>query len=181
MSIKPMGTPVPRELPAAVADFTGRAAALETLDDLLASGQATERPAPVVISAIAGTAGVGKTALAVNWAHRVADWFPDGQLYLNLRGYADGATPLRPLDALATLLRSLGTPPGQIPTEEDQAAALYRTRLAERRTLIVLDNARSGEQVRPLLPGAPGCLVLLTSRDRLTSLVAEARRPPGHA
>jgi tetratricopeptide (TPR) repeat protein len=131
-----------------------------------------------VISTIAGTAGVGKTALAVHWAHRVADHFPDGQLYLNLRGYATGAPPLRPIEALSALLRSLGTPPEQIPTDEARAAARYRTTLAHRRILIVLDNARTVDQVRPLLPGNPGCLVLITSRDNLTGLVARdgARR-----
>ena len=162
--------PVPRELPADVAGFTGRAEALKALDELLPTGTA-DPPAPVVISAIAGTAGVGKTALAVHWAHQVADQFPDGQLFLHLRGYATGS-PLRPVEALAGLLRSLGTPPEQIPTDETQAAALYRTRLAGRRVLVVLDNARSVDQVRPLLPGSPGCLVVVTSRDRLTGLVA---------
>ncbi len=164
------GPPTPRELPADVAGFTGRTNVLKTLDGLLADNP-HGNPAPVVISAIAGTAGVGKTALAVHWAHRVADRFPDGQLYLNLRGYA-AAAPVRPIEALSALLRSLGTPPEQIPTDETQAAALYRTQLAGRRALVVLDNACSVDQVRPLLPGAPGCLVLVTSRDRLTGLVA---------
>jgi DNA-binding SARP family transcriptional activator/tetratricopeptide (TPR) repeat protein len=162
--------PAPRELPAQVPGFTGRADALATLDDLV-SGQSAGAPGPVVISAIAGTAGVGKTALAVHWAHRVADQFPDGQLYLNLRGYASGP-PVRPIEALAALLRSLGVPSDQIPTDQDQAAALLRTRLADRRVLLVLDNARSVDQVRPLLPGSPSCLVLVTSRNRLSGLAA---------
>jgi DNA-binding SARP family transcriptional activator len=165
----------PRELPAAVAEFTGRADALKVLDQLLDS--ANGAPAPAVIAAVAGTAGVGKTALAVHWAHQVTDRFPDGQLYLNLRGYTT-EPPLRPVEALSLLLRSLGTAPEQIPTEEVPAAALYRTKLAQRRMLILLDNARSVDQVRPLLPGSPSCFVLVTSRDRLTGLVARdgARR-----
>jgi DNA-binding SARP family transcriptional activator/Tfp pilus assembly protein PilF len=175
---RPAGLPVPtpRELPAEVAGFTGRAEALKTLDEMVTVG-ADGTLDPVVISAIAGSAGVGKTALAVHWAHRVADQFPDGQLYINLRGYAAGP-PLRPIDALAALLRSLGTPPAQIPVDEAQAGALYRTQLAGRRALVVLDNARAASQVRPLLPGSPGCLVLVTSRDRLAGLVARdgARR-----
>jgi DNA-binding SARP family transcriptional activator len=166
--------PTPRELPADVVGFTGRADALKALDELLPNGNVT---APVVISAIAGTAGVGKTALAVHWAHRVADRFPHGQLYLNLRGYAAGA-PLRPIEALSTLLRSLGVPSEQIPAEEAEASARYRTLLADRGVLVVLDNARSADQVRLLLPGSPGCLALVTSRDRLAGLVARdgARR-----
>jgi DNA-binding SARP family transcriptional activator/Tfp pilus assembly protein PilF len=162
--------PTPHELPADVAGFTGRADAVAALDKLLPH-EAGSRPGPVVIAAITGTAGVGKTALAVHWAHRVADRFPDGQLYLNLRGYASRA-PLQPLEALVAMLRSLGVPVDQIPTDEAQAASLCRTLLADRRVLLVLDNAGSAEQVRPLLPGSPGCLVLVTSRDRLTGLVA---------
>jgi DNA-binding SARP family transcriptional activator/Tfp pilus assembly protein PilF len=176
LAAAPSASPVPRELPAPVVGFTGRAAALKALDTGLID-DSSDIVAPVVISAVAGTAGVGKTALAVQWAHRVAGRFPDGQLYINLRGYATGPA-LRPIEALAGLLRSLGTPPEQIPTDEAQAANLYRTRLADRRVLIVLDNARSVDQVRPLLPGSPGCLVLVTSRDRLSGLVARegARR-----
>ncbi|MGH3680014.1 MAG: BTAD domain-containing putative transcriptional regulator [Natronosporangium sp.] len=168
--------PVPRELPADVAGFTGRAGALKVLDEMYA-GAERGAPAPVVITAITGTAGVGKTALAVHWAHRAADLFPEGQLFLNLRGYADEAAA-RPIEALAALLRSLGVPPEQIPPDEAQAAALYRSRLAGRRTLVVLDNAGSVEQVRPLLPGSPGSMALVTSRDRLQGLAARdgARR-----
>jgi DNA-binding SARP family transcriptional activator len=169
---KPAGreAPVPRELPADVAGFTGRTGALKALDEM-SSASSDIAAGPVVISAIAGTAGVGKTAVAVHWAHRVADRFPDGQPYLNLRGYSSGE-PMRAVEALAALLRSLGTLPERIPTEEDQAAALYRTVMADRRVLVVLDNARSVDQVRPLLPGSHGCLVLVTSRDRLAGLVA---------
>lgn len=167
---------VPRELPADVAGFTGRADALNTLDELLTEVVA-ESPAPVVISAIAGTAGVGKTALAVHWAHQVANRFPDGQLYINLRGHAPGP-PLAPIEALGALLRALGVSPDQIPPEQSEAAALYRTHLADRQALVVLDNARSADQVRPLLPGSPGILALVTSRNRLAGLIARdgARR-----
>jgi DNA-binding SARP family transcriptional activator len=167
--------PTPRELPADVSGFTGRADALKALDELLPDGSATGQPA--VISAIAGTAGVGKTALAVHWAHHVANRFPHGQLYLNLRGYAAGA-PVRPIEALSTLLRTLGMPSEQIPAEEAEASARFRSLLSDRRVLVVLDNARSADQVRPLLPGSPGCLALVTSRDRLAGLVARdgARR-----
>jgi DNA-binding SARP family transcriptional activator len=161
--------PKPRELPADVAGFTGRVEALKMLDDLQPSKE--DPTGPVVISAIAGTAGVGKTALAVHWAHRVTERFPDGQVYLNLRGYATG-TPVRPVEALSMMLRSLGMAPDQIPAEEAEASARYRSLLADRRVLVVLDNAGSVDQVRPLLPGSPGCLALITSRDRLAGLVA---------
>jgi len=159
---------VPAQLPADVAGFTGRSADLARLDRLLSDGQ-TEPV--VVISAISGTAGVGKTAVAVHWAHRVRDKFADGQLYVNLRGY-DPTPPLRPVDALCGFLRALGVPGERVPADVDEAAALYRTLLADRRVLVLLDNAASAEQVRPLLPGAPACLALVTSRDALRGLVA---------
>jgi DNA-binding SARP family transcriptional activator/DNA-binding XRE family transcriptional regulator/Tfp pilus assembly protein PilF len=168
------GWTTPAQLPADVADFTGRRQHLEQLDRLLTpDGHATA----VVISAIAGTAGVGKTALAVHWAHRVRDRFPDGQLYVNLHGYASGP-PVPPVRALAQLLHALGVAGEQVPVDLEEAAGLFRTLLADKRTLLVLDNARSAEQVRPLLPGSPGCLVVVTSRDRLGGLVARegARR-----
>jgi DNA-binding SARP family transcriptional activator len=164
-------TQVPAELPADAAGFSGRAADLARLDALLPSAGG-RRDTAVVISAIAGTAGVGKTALAVHWAHRIRNRFPDGQLYLNLRGYAAGS-PVAPHEGLTRFLRALGVAPEAVPVDEEEAANLYRTRLADKRVLILLDNAASADQVRPLLPGSPGCLVVVTSRDRLTGLVAK--------
>lgn len=157
---------VPAQLPPTVTDFTGRAGELRWLDELIHD----HAPGPVTI-AITGPAGAGKTALAVYWAHRIRDRFPDGQLYVDLRGYAPGPA-LPPAQALARFLRSLGVSPEHVPTDLDEATALYRTLLADKRVLVVLDNATSPEQVRPLLPGADRCLVVTTSRDRLSGLVA---------
>jgi tetratricopeptide (TPR) repeat protein len=170
-SAGPGATPavVPRQLPAAVADFTGRAAELAELTRLV--DEAAERPGTVVISVIGGTAGVGKTALAVHWAHQAAERFPDGQLYVNLRGY-DPGQQLPPADALAAFLYGLGVPGQEIPPEAEQRAARYRSLLAGKRMLVVLDNAGSADQVRPLLPGTPACTVVVTSRDTLAGLVA---------
>jgi DNA-binding SARP family transcriptional activator/tetratricopeptide (TPR) repeat protein len=165
-------TIIPAQLPADVTAFIGRGSQLELLDRAMESaGQDGRRTGPVIISAIAGTPGVGKTALAVHWAHLVRDRFPDGQLHVDLRGYSAGL-PRRPIDALTTFLNALEVPPDQIPVDVESAAALYRTLLSERRMLILLDNAAGPDQVRPLLPGSPGCLVLITSRDRLAGLVA---------
>jgi DNA-binding SARP family transcriptional activator len=157
----------PAQLPADLSRFVGREAAQLRLDEVLSDGQ-TGRT--VVISAIAGTAGVGKTALAVRWAHRVRDKFPDGQLYVNLQGYAQ-SPPVRPIDTLGRFLRALGVPGERVPTDDEQAAALYRETLAGRRVLVVLDNAASVDQVRPLVPGNADCLLLVTSRDALDGLV----------
>lgn len=159
---------VPAQLPAEVTAFIGRQAALAELDSHLPDQ--AERRSPTIVL-IAGAAGVGKTALAVHWAHRVRDRFPDGQLYVDLRGWAAGA-PLRPIDALAGFLPALGVPAAEVPDEVAQAAALYRSLLAGKRVLVVLDNAHSPGQVRPLLPASPGCAVVLTSRDQLRGLVA---------
>ena len=159
---------VPRQLPATVADFTGRTTELQTLTRLL-DDAGTGVPWTVVISAIGGTAGVGKSALAVQWAGQVAGRFPDGQLYVNLCGYD---RPMPPAAALAGFLRALGVPRPDIPAGESGCAARYRSLLAGRRMLVVLDNARSVEQVRPLLPGAPACAAVVTSRDALGGLVA---------
>jgi DNA-binding SARP family transcriptional activator/tetratricopeptide (TPR) repeat protein len=162
---------VPRQLPGMAAHFTGRAAELAALDGMLdrASGQ---QPGPVVISAIGGTAGVGKTALAVRWAHQVAARFPDGQLYVNLLGFGPSGTPVSPGHAIQGFLYALGVPADRIPRDLDARAGLYRSLLAGRRILIVLDNARDGQQVRPLLPAWPGCMVLVTSRNQLVGLSA---------
>ncbi|GAA2343178.1 BTAD domain-containing putative transcriptional regulator [Dactylosporangium salmoneum] len=172
----PARPPTPAELPADVAGFVGRDAELHRLDAMLP--EATSGGGPVVVTAIAGTAGVGKTALAVHWAHRVSGRFPDGQLYVNLHGYASCDRPVPPIEALGALLRSLGVREDRVPDDVGAASALYRSMLATRRVLLFLDNARSVEQVRPLLPGGQGCLVVITSRDRLTGLVAHdgARR-----
>jgi len=164
------GQVVPRQLPAPVAHFAGRAAELAALTGLL-DRRDEQLPGTVVISAIGGTAGVGKTALAVRWAHQVTGRFPDGQLYVNLRGY-DPDQPMPAADALAGFLRGLGVPGQDIPPGEDERAARYRSLLAGRRMLVVLDNAGSAEQIRPLLPGAPSCTVVVTSRDSLAGLVA---------
>ncbi|WP_441128797.1 BTAD domain-containing putative transcriptional regulator [Nonomuraea sp. H19] len=156
----------PRQLPADIAHFTGRRAQLATLHGLLAAsdGHASR---PVLIG---GTGGVGKTALAVHWAHMVQHRFPDGQLYLNLRGFGPGM-PVEPSAALEMLLRALDVPPERLPAELDARSALLRTVLAERRMLLLLDNARDEAQVRPLLPGAQS-LVLITSRNQLRGLAA---------
>ena len=158
----------PRQLPTAVRHFTGRQTELDTLTQLLDENDVSN--GIVVISAIDGMAGIGKTALAVNAAHRLAEKFPDGQLFLNLHGYTQGYPPRTAGEALTWLLQALGVPPAQIPQDTEQAAALYRQRLAETRTLIVLDNATTESQVRPLLPGTGSCLVLVTSRRRLRAL-----------
>ncbi|WP_405971808.1 tetratricopeptide repeat protein [Streptomyces sp. NBC_00988] len=160
---------VPAQLPLDVAGFTGREDELARLEKVLsASGR---QPTAVVVSAVSGTAGVGKTALAVHWAHRARDRFPDGQLYVNLRGY-DPDRPVTAPDALVRFLTALGVSEQDIPPEPDDRAARYRTEVADRRMLIVLDNAATVEQVRPLLPGTGSCAVLVTSRDSLAGLVA---------
>jgi tetratricopeptide (TPR) repeat protein/transcriptional regulator with XRE-family HTH domain len=162
---------VPRQLPAAVADFTGRAAELRALTEML--GQAVPgAPGTIVISAIGGTAGVGKTALALHWAHQVAGRFPDGQLHVNLRGFDPSGPPATAAEATRGFLDALGVPPEQIPPTTQAQAGLYRSLLADRRMLIVADNARDEQQVRPLLPASPGSLVLVTSRSQLSGLSA---------
>lgn len=161
-------TGVPHQLPARVPHFAGRAAELETLNRLLEATTNADRT--VAILAIAGTAGVGKTALALHWAHRVASCFPDGQLHANLRGFGPDAAQATSAEVVRLFLDGLGVAAKRIPADLDAQAALYRSLLAGRRMLIVLDNACDPAQVRPLLPGAPGCLVLVTSRNQLTGL-----------
>ncbi|MEV4011560.1 tetratricopeptide repeat protein [Nonomuraea angiospora] len=155
--------PTPRQMPADAAAFVGRARELAVLDDV---GDA----ATVVVTAIDGMAGVGKTALAVHAAYQLAPRFPDGDLFVDLHGYTRGMAAADPADALARVLEVLGVPGESIPQHLDDRAALYRSVLADRKMLIVLDNAADEAQVRPLLPGAGGCLVLVTSRRRLVGL-----------
>jgi DNA-binding SARP family transcriptional activator/tetratricopeptide (TPR) repeat protein len=158
--------PVPAQLPADVTAFTGRA---DVLDELARAAAAAGRE-PVVVC-LTGTAGAGKTATAVHWGHQVCDRFPDGQLYLDLRGY-DPEQPVPPEDALAGFLTALLPPGTEIPLGVTERAARFRTEVSGRRMLVVLDNAATVEQVRPLLPGTPACVVVVTSRDSLSGLVA---------
>ncbi|GAA4607803.1 DNA-binding SARP family transcriptional activator/tetratricopeptide (TPR) repeat protein [Actinoplanes octamycinicus] len=162
-------TPVPMQLPADVRAFTGRTEEIAALDRLLVAPGGAEPPLTVAL--LSGTAGVGKSALAVRWAQRVRDAFPDGQLYVNLRGY-DTEQPVAVADALAGFLTALGVRGPEIPPGTDERAARYRSELTGRRMLVLLDNASSVEQVRPLLPGTGSCLVLVTSRDSLPGMVA---------
>jgi len=162
---------VPRQLPATVMNFTGRERELSAMTAALHRARFQPGGHAVALSAISGTAGVGKTALAVQWAHQSADRFPDGQLYVNLRGY-DPDSPMLPADALAGFLRALGVPGPDIPPALDDRAALYRSMLSGRRILVVLDNAGDAEQVRALLPGTSSCVAVITSRDSLAGLVA---------
>jgi DNA-binding SARP family transcriptional activator len=167
----PAQVPVPAQLPHSMPGFSGRQAQLDQLNELLPSHQHAAA-GTIVVTAIAGTAGVGKTALAVHWAHQVRDRFPDGQLYVNLRGFDPAGPAMEPADAIRGFLDAFAVPPDRIPPDLDAQAALYRTLLADRRVLIVLDNARDASQVRPLLPGTPLSLVIVTSRNQLLSLVA---------
>jgi DNA-binding SARP family transcriptional activator len=163
--------PVPAQLPHRIPDFTGRDAELGRLDALVGQGSGDAENA-VVITVITGTAGVGKSALALYWAHQVRDLFPDGQLYVNLRGFGPAGSAMEPAEAIHGFLDAFAVPTDRIPLDLDERAALYRSMLADLRVLIVLDNARDVDQVRPLLPGSPGCVVVVTSRNQLTSLVA---------
>jgi hypothetical protein len=166
------GTPAPRQLPAGIRHFTGRIAQLDFLTALLDESQAAADPGgTVMISAIHGVAGAGKTALAVRWAYQHAQRFPDGQLYADLRGF-DAAAPVEAAAAVRRFLEALGVPCARIPDDGDAQLSLYRSLLADRRTLIVLDNARDSAQVRPLLPGAGASTVLVISHRQLTGLVA---------
>jgi tetratricopeptide (TPR) repeat protein len=161
------GAGVPRQLPAGVRHFTGRKAELDFLTALL-----DEPGGTVVISAISGTAGAGKSALAVHWAHQHAGHFPDGQLYADLRGFDSADPPVKAAAVMRCFLDALAVPPARIPVDPDAQTGLYRSMLAGRRMLILLDNARDAGQVRPLLPGAAECVILITSRSQLTDLIA---------
>lgn len=164
---------VPAQLPADVVGFTGRVSHLKELDQLL--------PGDVnaaVITAIAGTAGIGKTALAVHWGQRMRHHFPDGQLYVNMRGFNPDGSPVRPAEGLRGFLEALDVPPARVPVDLAARSALYRSLLVDRRMLVVLDNVRDADQARPLLPGSRGCLAVITSRSILSGLVAaEGARP----
>ena len=165
---------VPAQLPLDVAGFTGRERELEQLESLAVA----EADSAMVICVIDGTAGIGKTALAVRFAHRVARRFEDGQLYVNLRGFDPRQPPLLPEEALRGFLHGLGVHPGRIPVDIADLEGAYRSLVARRRVLVVLDDAASVDQVRPLLPGTHTCMVLVTSRSRLGGLAARdgARR-----
>ena len=166
----------PRPIQAGTPDFVGRAPELTALYGMLDAAAAGQT---VIISAVGGTAGVGKTTLALHFAHRVADLFPEGQLYVNLRGFDPSRLPVTPQEAIRGFLDALQVPPASIPAGPAAQAALYRSLTAGRRMLVLLDNARDSEQVRPLLPCSPGGLVLVTSRSELPGLVAEGARPLG--
>ncbi|HEY2674830.1 MAG TPA: BTAD domain-containing putative transcriptional regulator [Rugosimonospora sp.] len=161
------GAHTPRQLPAATRLFTGRAEELAALSKALTG--ATERNATVVVSAVGG---VGKTWLALHWAHQNLDRFPDGQLFVNLRGFDPSGQPMASATAVRGFLDALGVAAAAVPADLDAQVGLYRSLLATRRMLIVLDNARDASQVSPLLPGTATCSVIVTSRDRLTGLVS---------
>jgi tetratricopeptide (TPR) repeat protein/transcriptional regulator with XRE-family HTH domain len=162
----------PHQLPAADVHFTGRFAELRQLDELV-----SDRPSTRIVT-ITAIGGSGKTALAVHWAHGASTRFPDGQLYVDLHGFTPGQTPLDPTRALGGLLGALGIVAAEQPTALDERSALFRSLVAGRRLLIVLDNAATAEQVRPLLPGSPSCATVITSRERLAGLVVREGAKP---
>ncbi|GAB2934832.1 BTAD domain-containing putative transcriptional regulator [Streptomyces mayteni] len=169
---------VPRQLPADTEAFTGRRAELAALDGLLPRQASAGEAGGTPVCVITGTGGVGKTALAVRWAHRVRESFPDGQLYVNLLGFGPGRPARPPAEAVRLFLDALDVPAQRVPASVDAQVGLFRSLLADRRMLVLLDNALDSAQVRPLLPNSPGCLVLVTSRNELTGLVAaEGARP----
>jgi hypothetical protein len=174
--VTPSQGTVPRHLPSPAADFVGRTAELRALNGALKQRDVCRGTVPILV--IIGTAGAGKTTLAVNWAHQVAARFPDGQLYADLRGFDPSGDPLSSAEAIRGFLHALGRPSARVPAAAGAAAGQYRSLLADRRVLIILDNVRDPEQVRPLLPGRPGCAVVVTSRNQLTGLVvADGAQP----
>ncbi|MFL6110725.1 MAG: AfsR/SARP family transcriptional regulator [Catenulispora sp.] len=177
-AVAALGRIVPRQLPAAPAHFAGREDELKALTRLLEHNLRADGAGTVVISAIGGGAGIGKTALALWWAHRNVESFPDGQLHVNLRGFAPEAEAVTPAEAVRGFLDALAVSADRVPRGLNAQAALYRSLVAGKRMLVVLDNARDTDQVRPLLPGGPGCLTLITSRDRLAGLVAAEHASP---
>jgi DNA-binding SARP family transcriptional activator/tetratricopeptide (TPR) repeat protein len=176
----PTTASVPAQLPLAVPAFAGRSRELTKLDALVAANAAagSAMPTDVVISALSGPAGVGKTALAVHWAHKISSRFPDGQLYVNLRGFDPAGSPVPVADAVRGFLDAFEVPPQRVPGSLEAQTALYRSLLDGKRVLVVLDNARDAEHVRPLLPGSPTCLVIVTSRDLLSGLVTTGGAHP---
>jgi DNA-binding SARP family transcriptional activator len=175
-ALGPPALVVPRQLPAVTRHFTGRAGALKALGAL--ADEAAEASQATVIAVIDGTAGIGKTTLALHFAHQVAGQFPDGQLYVNLRGFDPAGPPVTSLEAIRLFLDALAGPAARIPAGLDAQAALYRSLLGGKRMLVLLDNASDVDQVRPLLPASPGCLVIVTSRNQLASLVATEGASP---
>ncbi|TFE37107.1 tetratricopeptide repeat protein [Streptomyces sp. ICN441] len=168
--------PAPAQLPADPPAFVGRTAQLALVDRILDGGNGIS--AHVGVALITGMAGVGKSTFAVRWAHRVASRFPDGQLYIDLRGFDPAGPPVSPDRALRAVLESFGTEPTDLPQDPDALVARYRTQLAGKQVLLLLDNARDARQVRPLLPSNPGCMVVVTSRNRLSGLIAtDGARP----
>jgi tetratricopeptide (TPR) repeat protein/transcriptional regulator with XRE-family HTH domain len=163
--------PVPRQLPAPARKFTGRTTELDLLTGLVDPAP-SRSSAGALVSVIAGPAGAGKTALAVQWAHQAADGFPDGQLFVNLRGFDPSGSPVPATEAAGGFAEALGAAPERLPRSADGLFGLYRSLLAGKRVLVILDNARDAAQVRPLLPGSPACRVIVTSRSRMSGLVA---------
>ena len=156
------------QLPADIPDFTGRAEHVQKLHDLLAGPGRPDSPGAVVVAAVIGAGGLGKTTLAVHAAHQLRSHFPDGQLYANLHGAS--AQPVPPGDVLARFLRDLGMDPERIPVGEEERAAQFRSWVTDRKVLIVLDDAKDAAHVRPLLPGSASCAVLVTTRSRMPDL-----------
>jgi transcriptional regulator with XRE-family HTH domain len=165
----PTGMAVPAQLPVDVYGFTGRDHEIAQLDALLRA--ADDQTTAAVVGVVSGTAGVGKTALAVHWAHLVRERFPDGQFYVDLRGFDSTGTAVHPSHVLRGFFDALNIPAERVPPDLDSRAALYRGLLDGKRMLVLLDNARDTGHVRPLLPATPGCLALVTSRNQLTGLI----------